>query len=201
MGRKKSYDRDVLIGKAVELFRDHGFAGTSTQMLVEELGVNRNSLYSEFGSKQALFDLALQRYDADVIDRSFGPLEVPGAGVPEVRALLGFYRDAAVGPALGRGCFLCNTAVEFGPTDPSGGEFVQRYFARLSRAFRSALANAQEQGALAGTVDTRQEASFFTAAVLGLVVMLRARAPATLVQGAADTAMRHLDDLMGEPSG
>ena len=44
MGRKKTYDRDVLIGKAMELFRDHGFAGTSTQMLVEGLGVNRYSL-------------------------------------------------------------------------------------------------------------------------------------------------------------
>ena len=40
----------------MELFRDHGYAGTSTQMLVEGLGVNRYSLYAEFGSKQALFD-------------------------------------------------------------------------------------------------------------------------------------------------
>jgi AcrR family transcriptional regulator len=35
MGRKKKYDRDTLIEQAMELFRDHGFAGTSTQMLVE----------------------------------------------------------------------------------------------------------------------------------------------------------------------
>jgi TetR/AcrR family transcriptional repressor of nem operon len=170
-------------------------------MLVEELGVNRNSLYSEFGSKQALFDLALRRYDEEVIDRSFGPLEAPGAGISEVRALLQFYREAAEGPALGRGCFLCNTAVELGPTDPSGGELVQRYFARLSHAFLSALENSREQGAFAGTVDTGREASFFTAAVLGLFVMLRARAPTTLIQGAAETAIRHLDELVGESTG
>ena len=110
MGRKKGYERDVLVGKAMELFRDHGFGGTSTQMLVETLGVNRYSLYAEFGSKQALFDLALERYDAEVIQRSYGPLELPGAGIAEIRSLLEFYRGAAAGPAVGRGCFLCNTA-------------------------------------------------------------------------------------------
>ena len=84
MGRKKQYDRDDLIGKAMEIFRDHGFAGTSTQMLVDGLGVNRFSLYAEFGSKQALFDAALERYDNEVIERSYGPLEAPGAGIDEI---------------------------------------------------------------------------------------------------------------------
>jgi TetR/AcrR family transcriptional repressor of nem operon len=199
LGRKKTYDREVLIEKAVELFRDHGFAGTSTQMLVQGLGVNRYSLYAEFGSKQALFDLALQRYDEQVIERSFGPLEARGSGVAEIRALLEFYGEAADGPAVGRGCFLCNTAVEFGPKDPSGQEFVQRYFARLSNAFRSALENAKAKNDLRTTVDTEEEASFFTASVLGLFVLLRAEAPPPLIKGAARVATNHLETLLAEP--
>jgi AcrR family transcriptional regulator len=199
LGRKKTYDRGVLIEKAVELFRDHGFAGTSTQMLVEGLGVNRYSLYAEFGSKQALFDLALQHYDEQVIERSFGPLEATGSGVREIRALLEFYGDAADGPAVGRGCFLCNTAVEFGPTDPSSQEFVQRYFARLSNAFRSALENAKAKNDLSTTVDTEEEASFLTASVLGLFVLLRAEAPPPLIKGAARVAIDHLETLLAEP--
>ena len=99
MGRKKLYDRDVLIGKALEIFRDHGFAGTSTQMLVEGLGVNRFSLYAEFGSKQELFDAVLQRYDEEVVERNFGPLEAPGAGLAEIRSLLEFFGSAGKGPA------------------------------------------------------------------------------------------------------
>jgi len=168
MGRKKNYDRDVLLGKAMEIFRDHGFAGTSAEMLVEGLGVNRYSLYAEFGSKQGLFDAALQRYDEVVVERSFGPLEAPGAGLGEIRALLEFFGSADESPALGRGCLLCNTAVEFGPEDPSGAEFVQRYFKRLSEAFYAALDNARGRGELRPSVVTREEAGFFTAAVLGL---------------------------------
>jgi TetR/AcrR family transcriptional repressor of nem operon len=195
MGRHKTYDRDVLIGKAMEMFRDHGFAGTSTQMLVEGLGVNRYSLYAEFGSKQALFDAALERYDDEVIERNFGPLEAPGAGLAEVRALLDFFGSAGKGPASGRGCLLCNTAVELGPDDPSGAGFVRRYFQRLSRAFHRALDNAHGKGELCRSVDPREEANFFTASVLGLFVMLRAKAPPTVIESAARVAIEHLEAL------
>ena len=183
MGRKKSYDREELIAKAVELFRDNGYASTSTQMLVESLGVNRNSLYSEFGSKQALFDAAIERYDGTVLDRNFGPLEVSGAGLHEIRALLRFFAEAGTGVASGRGCLLCNTAVEFGPQDPSGAEFVQRYFHRISSAFINALSNAKESGDLAAGIDPRSEANLFTAGVLGIFVMIRAQAEPELIRG------------------
>lgn len=199
MGRKKSYDRDVLIGRAADIFRDHGFGGTLTQMLVEHLGVNRFSLYAEFGSKQGLFDAALARYDEEVIGRSFGPLEEVGAGINEIRALLEFYGAAAKGPASGRGCFLCNTAVEFGPNDPGAGEFVKRYLERLSAAFLASLNNAQGSGELRRSVDIQKEAHFFTASVLGLFVMLRAEAPARIIEDAAGASIDHLEALRVEP--
>ena len=198
MGRKKTYDRDDLIEKSMEMFRDHGFAGTSTQMLVEGLGVNRYSLYAEFGDKQALFDAALERYDEVVIGRNFGPLEAPGAGIAEIRALLKFYASESEGPASGRGCLLCNTAVEFGPDDPSSAGFVQRYFERLSKAFYAALDNAHVQGELRSSVNPREEADFFTASVLGLFVMLRATAPPAVIEGAARAAIKHLEALRSD---
>jgi len=195
MGRKKSYIREELVGKAIEIFRDYGFAGTSAELLVKGLGVNRYSLYAEFGSKQGLFDAALQRYDEEVVGRNFGPLEAPGAGIAEVRALLQFFGTADKSPAWGRGCLLCNTAVEFGPDDPSGGGFIQRYFARLSKAFNAALGNAHKNGELKRSVDPGEEAGFFTASVLGMFVMLRAKAPQSIIKRAARVAIEHLETL------
>ena len=200
MGRKKTYDRDTLIEKSMEMFRDHGFAGTSTQMLVDGLGVNRYSLYAEFGDKQSLFDAALERYDQLVIEPRFGRLETPDAGIDDVRELLEFYGSASDGPAAGRGCLLCNTAVELGPSDPSGAGFVERYFERLSRGFRAALDNAHRHGELRQSIDPREEAEFFTASVLGLFVMLRADAPTPVVEGAARAAIRHLEALRVAPT-
>ena len=195
MGRKKKYNRETLIEKAMEIFRDHGFAGTSTQMLVEGLGVNRFSLYTEFENKQKLFDAALERYNQKVVERNFGPIEAPDAGIEEVRSLLEFFASAINGPAAGRGCLLCNTAVEFGPEDPSGAGFVQQYFERLSKAFYKALNNAYSNGGLRNSVSLRKEADFFTASTLGLFVMIRAKAPPTIIKNAAKMAVEHLEGL------
>lgn len=200
MGRRKSYDRETLVARAVEIFHAHGYAGTTTQMLTEGLGVNKFSLYAEFGSKQALFETALRRYSDEVIERRFGPLQAPGAGVAEVRALLEFYGAAAQSPASGRGCFLCNTAVEFGPDESSCSGHVQRYFARLSAAFHAALDNAQRKGEIDSAIDLQREAWFLTASVLGLFVMLRAKAPAIAVESAAQSAIDYLSALGGRRS-
>ena len=200
MGRRKTYDRDTLIDKSMEMFRDHGFAGTSTQMLVEGLGVNRYSLYAEFGDKQTLFDAALDRYNDVVIEPSFGHLEAPDAGVDEVRAVFEFYGSESARRASGRGCLLCNTAIEFGPKDPSGAGFVQGYLERLSRAFLAALGNAHGKGELRNTVDPSEEAEFLTASVLGMFVMLRAAAPKAAIESVSRAAIKHLDALRAPSS-
>ena len=158
MGRKKSYDRELLIAKALEVFRDRGFAGTSAEALCEALEVNRFSIYAEFGNKQALFNAVLQRYDDEAVQRNFGPLERPGAG------------------------------------------FVKRYFKRLSTAFEAAPTNAVRSGDLRETVDPRREAGFLTSSVLGMFVMLRAKAPTSLIKGAAQSAIHYIDTLRAVPA-
>jgi TetR/AcrR family transcriptional repressor of nem operon len=198
MGRKKSYDREVLVEKAMAVFREHGFAGTSADMLVECLGVNRYSIYAEFGSKQGLYDASLAKYDQENLGRNFGPLESEEAGVDEIRALLEFFGAAENSPGLGLGCLLCNTAVEFGPHDPSGAGFVQQYFERISGAFRKALGNARSEGRIDRSVDLDREAGFFTSAVLGMFVMLRAKAPTAIIEGAAQAAIGHLESLQAD---
>lgn len=195
MGRKKKYDRDSLVEKAMGIFREHGFGGTSTQMLVDGLGVNRFSLYSEFENKQQLFEAALEHYNQKVVERNFGPLESPDAGLKEIRLLLEFFATALDGPAAGKGCLLCNTAVEFGPEDPSGAGFVQNYLNRISTAYQTALKNAQVSGELDVDVSITQEADYFTASTLGLFVLIRAKAPQELISNAALKAIEHLEQL------
>ena len=195
MGRKKNYSRDTLLEKAMELFRDYGYAGTSTQFLVEKLEINRFSLYAEFVSKQKLFDAALELYDNKVIEKNFGPLENSTEGIEEICTLLKFFSMASKGPASGRGCLLCNTAVEFGQDDPSGAGFVQRYFKRLSEAFCIALDNANSRGLLRDDVALKEESDYFTASILGMFVMIRAKAPSTMIENSSKKAIEHLEML------
>ena len=198
MGRKKSYDRADLVESAMDLFHAHGFAGTSTQMLVERLGVNRNSMYAEFGSKQALFDAVLRRYEQQLMNDTFGALRAPDADLDSIAALFERFGGDAAGPAAGLGCLLCNTAVELAGDDPSGEGFVQRYFESVQAAFQHALANARRAGHLSAGVVAEDEARFLTAVALGIFVLVRARAAPIVVQGAGRVATRHLDTLRAQ---
>jgi len=164
-------------------------------MLVDKLQVNKNSLYSEFGSKQALFDACLEHYNNTNMAKNFGPLELPETSVQQIRELFEFFAGAASGPAAGRGCLFCNTAVEFGPDDPTGHRFVQRYFNRIFSAFLNALNNAKRSGLILQGIDTREEAQSFTASVLGMFVMIRANAKPDLVEGAATAVIRRLESI------
>ncbi len=184
MSRPKQYDRTELLDRAVELFRRQGFNGTSTAELVDELGVNRKSMYAEFGSKQKLFEAALDRYDDEHLSRVLAPVEAADADLDGIRTAFDSYAAAADGWARGRGCLLCNTAVERAALDPASAGHVDAYFERLTGAFHHALANGQRSGELDPTADLDELASFLTTALIGVAASIRAQAPPEQVRAA-----------------
>ena len=193
MGRTKQYDRAELLDRAVELFRRQGFNGTSTAELVDELGVNRKSMYAEFGSKQELFEATLEHYDRFHLSRVLAPIEAPDAGVDSIREAFAGYATASEGWFNGRGCLLCNTAVERGALDPAIGRFTSAYLDRLTRAFRHALGNGLKSGDIRGDADLDELAAYFTTALVGVAACIRAEAPSHQLHAACRIATDVLD--------
>ena len=83
-----------------------------------ELGINRKSMYAEFGSKQQLFEATLEHYNRKHLTRVLAPLEATDASLDTIRQAFYGYASAIEGPFRGRGCLMCNTAVERGAVDP-----------------------------------------------------------------------------------
>ena len=181
MSRTKQYDRTELLDRAVELFRRQGFNGTSTAELVAEFGVNRKSMYAEFGSKQQLFEAALEHYNSKHLTGVLAPLEAPDASIDAIRHAFHGYASASEGPFRGLGCLMCNTAVERAALDPGSRRYVDAYLERLTQAFRQALINAQQSGEIDLTVDLDEMAGFLTTMLIGMAASIRAKAqPAQL---------------------
>ena len=176
MPSPKGYKRDEVLDRAIELFRRQGYSATSTAELVEELGMNRKSMYAEFGSKQELFEAALERYSDINLTRVLAPIEAPDANAQSIRdAFLG-YASASETSFNGLGCLMANTAVERAALDPGSARFVDAYLARLTRGFHNALENARNDGDVAEDVDLDDLAAFFTMSVVGISALLRAKA-------------------------
>jgi AcrR family transcriptional regulator len=64
MGRPRTFDRDQAIEQAMHLFWEHGYESTSLSQLKAGIagGISAPSFYAAFGSKEALFQEAVQRY-------------------------------------------------------------------------------------------------------------------------------------------
>jgi TetR/AcrR family transcriptional regulator, transcriptional repressor for nem operon len=62
MARPREFDADTALDGAIGVFREHGFEGASAEMLVNAMGVGRQSLYDTFGDKWQLYRSAVRRY-------------------------------------------------------------------------------------------------------------------------------------------
>ena len=189
----KQYDRIDLLDRAIELFRVQGYTDTSTAELVELLGINRKSMYAEFGSKQGLFEAALERYSEEHLSGVLAPIEAPDAGAQTIRDAFSSYAEASEGWVRGKGCLMCNTAVERAALDPGAGKYVRAYLERLTRAFHHALTNAKAAGDLEEGADLDDLAAYFTMALIGVVACIRAEAEPSEVHAACRVATSVLD--------
>ncbi len=195
MGRPKGYDREQVLEAAMDLFWRQGFEATSTQQLVEHLGINRNSMYSEFGSKQEFFEATLSHYEQKHFAPNFEPLMTTTAGLEEIGAVFDRYGINARGKNSGLGCLLCNTAVALAPVDPAIQQISNRFIKRATKGFTNALTNARDAGFVSAAINIREEAQFLTATWLGVLVLLRAKTPSSTLAAAARATKAHLASL------
>jgi AcrR family transcriptional regulator len=61
-GRPRSFDGDVALDRALEVFWRQGYEGTAISDLTKAIGINAPSLYNAFGNKEQLFVKVLDRY-------------------------------------------------------------------------------------------------------------------------------------------
>ncbi len=117
MGRPREFCTEHALGRALELFWQRGFEGTSLSDLTAAMGITRPSLYAAYGNKEQLFRKALDLYDDVYMGFTREALQQPTArGVAE-RLLTGF-AQAATNAGHPPGCLgtsgalACSTAAE-----------------------------------------------------------------------------------------
>ena len=62
MARKKEFDPDQALAKAMAVFWRLGYENASLELLLREMGIAKQSLYDTFGDKRGLYMKALAYY-------------------------------------------------------------------------------------------------------------------------------------------
>jgi AcrR family transcriptional regulator len=175
-GRPRAFEPDVALGKAMDAFRDGGFAATSLDDLSEAMGINRPSLYGTFGDKRDLFLKAYERYRhemATAFAGAFDPALTLRETMEKIYATaIDVYLAGENGP---RGCFTVMTATSEAMADPEIRAYVQKALGSTQRTLAKRFQVAQEAGELASTANIQVLAQIAASTVEAIAIRSRAR--------------------------
>ena len=192
MPRTKEFDVDAALDRAVELFRLRGYSATSVQDLVETLGINRASLYATFGTKEALFAQAVQRYA-----EASATIRAAWVTQPSPRRALVAYVQQTAKLALGQGkaagCLIANSCTELGELTPETSRHVKSGLAATHRFLLQYAQAAAEAGELPEGLSAEAAAAQALACAVSLPLMVRAGLPRQTVVAVAQGFEKSLE--------
>lgn len=170
MARKKDFDVNEVLDKAMTIFWDKGYHGTSMQDLVDGLGISRSSMYGTFSDKHSLFMKALEKYQkfsstaiADVIDELDPAME-------SIRKLMEFVTYKLLTDDRHKGCFLVNSEIELAAHHKDVHALVILNDQQTEDLFFSLIKKGQQNGEIERNDDARATARFILNAVKGIRV-------------------------------
>lgn len=174
--RPREFDQDEVLRIAFDQFWRKGLRGTSLSDIARAAGMQRGSLYNAFGSKEALFLAAYERYAGAYLAAVEAAL---GKGSLRER-LTGFFEMTIRNFRSGtppRGCPTTRGLMEMTPDDDDGlDETARQAFAGLIARVTGLIAAALSDGAKRGEFSGDPDAAALHLATVtrGLAVLERA---------------------------
>jgi TetR/AcrR family transcriptional repressor of nem operon len=192
MARRKEFDPDQALAKAMAVFWRLGYENASLELLLREMGIAKQSLYDTYGDKRGLYMKALAYYRRQTNDGLRG-LFSAGRPVKEVFAKLLFGLSAESKQQHERGCLLLSANLERDTSDATLAKFLRDNQAEVEGIFREALLRARKAGELSRNADTKALARFFTVTIQGMRAMARLKSDRKSLEQVARVALATLD--------
>ncbi len=190
MGRPKSFEPEQALDQAVELFWARGFEATSIDQVTEALGVTRAAVYREWGSKELLYQAALERYRQAGSEAFIAALRSDPTAAPSiVRDRLLEIIEFAVSDENNPGCFVVNATCERASLDETTATQVREALSGLERELTDALTAAVQAGACTHP-DPAALARTIVTVIQGIRVVGKARPEQAAFEGVVTEVMR-----------
>ena len=174
--RPREFDHDDVLRVAFEQFWRKGVRGTQLSDIARDAGVQRGSLYNAFGSKEALFLAAYERYAGEYLN---GLQKTLGSG--SLRKRLTAFFDLTItnfrSGSPSRGCPTTRGLMELSPVEGEGlDDNARQAFADLMTRINALLQQALVEGAGRGEFsgDPETAALHIATVTRGLAVLERA---------------------------
>jgi len=132
------------------------------------MNIQRSSFYNSFGSREAVFLEALERYSRDAPDKALDRIRTGDDVIP---VFVSMFRDLCrqrADDAEARGCLVCNSIGELVGVQQQLGQVLLDAVGERVRIVERALRQAVDQGELTLAADVPATARSFVAFLLGI---------------------------------
>ena len=198
-GRPRSFDRDEALERAMRVFWERGYEGTSISDLLQAMGISPPSLYAAFRSKENLFREAVARYERIEGEVTARALTDEPTARAAIEVMLRGNADAYADPAKPSGCMTVLTATVGMPVHAPVRDFLRELRLRSQDAIQHRLECGIAEGDLPSGVDTAALAMFYTSVLEGLSIKARDGARREDLHQVIDCAMAAWDVLTAVP--
>jgi len=194
-GRPRTFDPDTALRKALDVFWERGYEGTSLNDLAQAMGIASASIYACFGSKEDLFRNVIALYGTTSGEPPRRALREQPTARSAIHAMLRATADEITRPDTPHYCMLILAA----PTGAVENHTVREFLAGIRRDMvtenRDRLARGVADGDLAASADLDAIARYYTTVVQGLSIQARDGASRADLEAVITCAMAAWDTL------
>lgn len=173
-GRPRTFDPDLALDQALDLFWERGYEGTSLSDLAQAMGIASASIYACFGSKADLFRQVMERYGATYGGPPKRALTEHPTAHAAVHAMLRATADQITRTDAPHYCMLILAA----PTGTVENHAVREFLADIRRSQFTAIQARLNRGITDGDLTATDDAvdaiaRYYATVVQGLSVQAR----------------------------
>lgn len=189
-GRPREFDMDDVLDKAVQVFSERGYHGTSISDLTREMNLAQGSIYKAFGDKQGIFLAAFQRYRTVRTERLRQAVGSDGTGYEKLRRALGFYVHSSQGHEGLLGCLVVGSTAELSTFEPEVAQHIVSALERNEAFLRDLVCQGQQDGSIPAHIDPAASARMLLCLAQGMRVVGKTGRTEAEMQSAVDAALK-----------
>jgi AcrR family transcriptional regulator len=195
-GRPRNFDRALALRRAMEVFWERGYEGTSLSDLTEAMGIERPSLYAAFDCKEALFREAVDLYNDIEGAAAQRVLETAPTARLAIETMLRDYAATYTQAGKPPGCMIVLSALLGTPQNKEVRDHLARHRGDSRVALKARIARGIAEGDVPETADAGRIGGFYATLLEGLSIQARDGASRQDLEAIIDGAMAAWEPLV-----
>ena len=195
-GRPRSFDKDEALKKAMYVFWEKGYEGTTMADLIESIGMKAPSIYAAFGNKDAIFKEVVQSYLPIVVNGQLKVLNSSPKIYDAVEATLNACVNLYAGKDNPHTCLVMTAAINTAPEHAEHVEALRTLREVYKAAWKKRFEMAEADRQLTDKANPSELAEYFTTIIQGMTIKAKDGATRDTLSSTSKLALKTLSHFI-----